>query len=170
MVGVVNYYTLQSKIFKKLFPPGVHIWGVSEYTRLQNENIRPWLMLDGDAKAEYNRLVLSGDISYNTFRQYVAPKYINQIIHDPDAMRDLSEIVACARQPGLELILAGRNSHACICVRSIIIGLLEGAELITNCDYATDVEDPFDPNFSEYREYYEMVPMHFRHKFESLKQ
>lgn len=133
--------------------PDTLIWIISEGINIEGALTKSELMLKGDAKERYSKFTSKEKLSYEKFKRTIASPYLTELLHDKTAMRDLVELASMATCPDVKIALVGENEYESTCVRSILIGILQGAKMMRK--YVTD---GLDHRSGWYTEYYDMLP------------
>lgn len=147
MIASIGLETIERGNLSEYIDTRTRIWAVMpiESTKvIQREH----LMMAPELMEKYYQLLNEQELNYDIFKTQIVPKYFGQLLNDPEAVYDLNEIALAAAEPQMEIALLGESPFEFLCVRSVILGLLQGAGRLT--DYITDCFDKKPDDYSDY--------------------
>lgn len=124
-----------------------HIWVVSDKANVEGAIQKDHLKMNSTLRKMY-----ANAKSHDTFTKEIVPLYFDQLIGDLDAIQDIRELAYAARGKAVKIALMGHEWDELICVRSVLIGLLQGAGIVK--DYMTDCF----PTPMDYSRFFQMAP------------
>lgn len=155
MIASLSIRTLNRDKLEDYIDGDVTLWGVSEGIYYPGMVTKQNLMLEDDAKLMYDQLKRINRLNRDTFSMMVAPKYLYQTIHNSNAYQDLTELVRLTKSSTSQIILVGESDFESICVRSVLVGIMQG--LFNFKDYTSDSDSK-----SDFSNFWQMLPYTLR--------
>lgn len=164
MIASVSLESYQKDTMSDYINGRTHIWAVSNGIDVEGVSQRPHLQMNSELQNMYDELVKNDALRYEVFKDQIVPKYFEQLMGDLAAMDDIHEIALAAKGQRVGIALMGECYFEFLCVRSIIIGLLQGAGILKK--YTTDC---FDNKPDDYSEFFHMAPIQLQNTLIEFK-